>query len=134
MKCIRVYYCPNVFEGNVVPAELADLGMRDDVILESVPCGGRIDPRYLLKAFEGGASGVCVLTCPLGDCRLMEGNIRAMHRVELAREYLAEAGIDPSAVEIIVPSERSTEALETAVDKIASFVGQESSHAQEVMA
>jgi coenzyme F420-reducing hydrogenase delta subunit len=134
MKCIRVYYCSSVFEGNVVPAELADLGMRDDVVLESVPCGGRIDPRYLLKAFEGGASGVCVITCPLGDCKLMEGNIRAIHRVELARGYLTEAGIDPNAVEIIVPSERSEKAMRTAVDKIASFVGKECSTAQEVMA
>ncbi|MCE5321843.1 hydrogenase iron-sulfur subunit [bacterium] len=134
MKSVRIYYCSNLFEGNLVPAELADMGMRDDVIIESVPCGGRIDPRYLLKAFECGASGVCVLTCPLGECRLMEGNIRAMHRVELAREYLAEAGVEPDAVEIIVPSERSQEAIKTAIDKIASFVGQESCAAQEVMA
>jgi coenzyme F420-reducing hydrogenase delta subunit len=134
MKSVRVYYCSNLFERNVAPAELVGLGMRDDVVLESVPCGGRIDPRYLLKAFEGGAGGVCVLTCPLGDCRLMEGNIRAMHRVKMARDYLAEAGIDPNAVEIIVPSERSEEALKAAVDKIASFIGQKSSALQEVMA
>jgi coenzyme F420-reducing hydrogenase delta subunit len=122
MNGIRVYYCRNAVEGNIVPAELADLGMREDVALEAVPCGGRVDPRYILKAFEGGAYAVCVLTCPISHCKLMEGNIRATRRVELAREMLAEAGIDPEAVQIIMPSEPGEVALGEAIESIASFV------------
>jgi len=126
MNGIRIYYCRNAVEGNVVPAELAELGMRDDITLEAVPCGGRVDPRYLLKAFEGGAYAVCVLTCPIGNCKLMEGNIRATRRIELAREYLAEAGINPNAVEIIVPSESGADALMTAIENIRQFVNKSS--------
>lgn len=134
MKDIRIYYCRNCVEGNVVPAELADLGMRDDVALEAVPCGGRIDPRYLLKAFESGAQAVCVLTCPIGECRLMEGNLRAARRVELTREYLAEAGIEPGAVEIIVPCDNTQAAFDSAINAVVRFVESQNPVLQRVVA
>jgi F420-non-reducing hydrogenase iron-sulfur subunit len=134
MKDIRIYYCRNCVEGNVVPAELADLGMRDDVALEAVPCGGRIDPRYLLKAFESGACAVCVLTCPVGECRLMEGNLRAARRVELTREYLAEAGIEPGAVEMIVPRDNTQAAFDSAINAVVRFVESQDPVLQRVVA
>ena len=133
MNGIRIYYCRNAVEGNVVPAELADLGMRDDVALEAVPCGGRVDPRYILKAFEGGAYAVCVLTCPIDHCKLMEGNVRATRRVELAREILGESGIDTNAVQIIIPSQPGEAALKIAIESIARFVEESSRTADGVI-
>lgn len=132
-KGIRIYFCRNVVEDGV-PDELQRLGLMDDVALEAVPCGGRIDPRYLLKAFEGGAHAVCVLTCPIAHCRLMEGNLRATRRVELAKEMLAEAGVGSDSLQIIMPSEPGEDALMAAIDKIARFVEENSRAAYGVMA
>lgn len=54
-----------------------------------VPCAGKIDILYLIKAFETGAEGVAIVTCKDGDCRYLEGNLRARKRGE-AVEYLTE--------------------------------------------
>ena len=39
-----------------------------------VPCTGRIDPLFALKAFEKGADGVLISGCHPGDCHYSEGN------------------------------------------------------------
>lgn len=64
-----------------------------DAVLREVPCSGKIDVPYLLKAFEGGARGVAVITCPLGDCRLVEGNYRAQARAQHLGRLLDEIGL-----------------------------------------
>jgi coenzyme F420-reducing hydrogenase delta subunit len=90
-----------------------------DVALEAVPCSGRIDPRYILKAFEGGASKVCLLACPEGECKLLEGNLRAVKRIESARELLAEAGVDPFSVRMFQP--RDANSFDLVVEDITRF-------------
>ena len=121
---IRVYFCRNAVAGRELPPELAKLELQDDVILESVPCGGRIDPRYILKAFESGAQSVCILTCPAGECKLMEGNLRAERRVLAVQELLAEAGINPQSLQIFMPKDSSEQSLKITLDKISRFVSE----------
>jgi|GEM_PF-134526 len=60
-----------------------------------VPCAGKVDPDYLLRAFTSGADGVLVLSCPQDNCKSTHGNLCAEWGVEQAQELLAEAGIDP---------------------------------------
>ena len=42
-----------------------------------VMCGGRINPAFVLKAFELGADGVLVTTCHFEDCHYLFGARRA---------------------------------------------------------
>ena len=58
-----------------------------------MPCTGKVEILYLLKAFEEGADGVFVVGCPEGECHYLEGNIRTKRRVEFARKILDEIGI-----------------------------------------
>jgi len=58
-----------------------------------VPCTGKVDVLYLLKAFQNGADGVYVAGCMEGDCHYLTGNIRARKRVEYAKKILDETGI-----------------------------------------
>lgn len=118
---IRVYYCRNSAPNGRISPSLAKLGHRPDVALEPVPCSGRIDPRYILKAFEGGASKVCLLACPEGKCKLLEGNFRASMRVETAREYLAESGLDPDCVRMFQPGGSEPHDFDSAIDEITRF-------------
>jgi coenzyme F420-reducing hydrogenase delta subunit/Pyruvate/2-oxoacid:ferredoxin oxidoreductase delta subunit len=60
-----------------------------------MPCAGKIDIDYILKAFASGADGVLVLACHQDNCRSQQGNLHAQWRVERAREMLAESGVDP---------------------------------------
>jgi coenzyme F420-reducing hydrogenase delta subunit/Pyruvate/2-oxoacid:ferredoxin oxidoreductase delta subunit len=60
-----------------------------------MPCAGKIDMDYLLKAFACGAHGVLVLVCHQDNCKSQQGPELAKWRVEQAQALLAEAGVDP---------------------------------------
>lgn len=59
-----------------------------------VPCTGRIDPLFILKAFENGADGVLVSGCHPGDCHYNAGNFHARRRWTFFRELMSFTGID----------------------------------------
>lgn len=63
-----------------------------------MPCAGKVDVDYLLRAFTHGVDGVLVLACPPDNCQSSHGNLCADWRTELARDLLAETGIDPGRV------------------------------------
>ncbi len=58
-----------------------------------VPCSGRIDPLYVLRAFERGADAVLVAGCHIGDCHYAEGNYYARRRLTMLKELLHFAGV-----------------------------------------
>jgi coenzyme F420-reducing hydrogenase delta subunit len=41
---------------------------------------GRVDPQFVLEAFQEGTDGVMILACHPGDCHCKEGNYPAMQR------------------------------------------------------
>ncbi len=61
-----------------------------------VPCAGKVDPNYLLQAFNAGAAGVMVMGCPQDNCKSQHGNTCAQWAVEQVQGMLAEAGIEPA--------------------------------------
>lgn len=64
-----------------------------NVKLVKLPCTGKTDPRYILKAFEDGADGVYVVACPVGNCHHVRGNERAHARVRRTKKILDEIGL-----------------------------------------
>jgi len=65
-----------------------------NVRIVRVMCTGRIDPTFVLKAFQSGADGVIVAGCHPGDCHYSEGNYKTMRRFALLRKLLSQMGID----------------------------------------
>jgi F420-non-reducing hydrogenase iron-sulfur subunit len=65
-----------------------------NVSVIKVMCSGRVDPQFVLKAFEKGADGVAILACHPGDCHYKEGNYKAVSRHRLLMRMLAQFGID----------------------------------------
>lgn len=63
-----------------------------------LPCSGRINPLYIIKALAEGADGVMVSGCHPGDCHYLTGNMYARRRFTLLKKLLATAGIDPDRV------------------------------------
>jgi len=66
-----------------------------NVRIVKLPCTGRIDPLFVLKAFEGGADAVLVSGCHPGDCHYTSGNYHARRRWTIFRQLLAFTGIAP---------------------------------------
>ncbi len=74
------------------------LPMATNVRIVRLPCTGRIDPLFVVKAFERGADGVIVSGCHPGDCHYAEGNYHARRRFRLFKELLDFTGIDSERV------------------------------------
>lgn len=75
-----------------------------NVKLIKLPCTGKTDIRYILKAFEDGADGVYVVACPLGNCHHVRGNERARARVERTKQLLDEIGLGGERLDIFYAS------------------------------
>jgi F420-non-reducing hydrogenase iron-sulfur subunit len=58
-----------------------------------VPCTGKVDVIHILRAFEKGADGVCVIGCMEGECHFNSGNLMARRRVEQTQKILDTIGI-----------------------------------------
>ena len=59
-----------------------------------VMCSGRVDPTFVLSAFEEGADGVLICGCHPGDCHYHEGNYKCLRRYHLLQKYLQQMGIN----------------------------------------
>jgi F420-non-reducing hydrogenase iron-sulfur subunit len=59
-----------------------------------VMCSGRIEPGFVLRAFEKGADGVLVSGCHLGDCHYAFGNERAVEQFERTRRLVRMLGFE----------------------------------------
>jgi len=64
------------------------------VRIVKLPCTGRIDPLFILKAYEGGADAVLVSGCHPGDCHYTSGNYHARRRWTIFRRLLSLAGVE----------------------------------------
>ena len=64
-----------------------------NVKIVRVPCSGKVDVIHILRAFEKGADGACVVGCLEGECHFNTGNLMAKRRVEQARNILDTIGI-----------------------------------------
>jgi coenzyme F420-reducing hydrogenase delta subunit len=71
-----------------------------NVRIVKLVCTGKVDPLFILKAFEDGADGVFVAGCMEGECHFLEGNIRAKKKVTYAKRLLEEVGINPDRAEM----------------------------------
>lgn len=59
-----------------------------------VMCSGRVDPSFVLRAFQLGADGVLIAGCHPGDCHYQEGNFKALRRAVFLKRLLRGFGID----------------------------------------
>ena len=67
-----------------------------DVKIIRVPCSCRVNPMFILRAFQRGADGVILCGCHPGDCHYTSGNYYARRRLETLKEFLPIIGIEPA--------------------------------------
>ena len=66
-----------------------------DLRIIRVPCSGRVNPLFILKALINGADGVLVSGCHPRDCHYSAGNYYARRRLEMLKQFLPVLGINP---------------------------------------
>ncbi|KAF1078496.1 hydrogenase iron-sulfur subunit [Methanogenium sp. MK-MG] len=65
-----------------------------DVRAIRVMCTGRVDPLFIMKAFQDGADGMLISGCHFGDCHYLEGNYKCAKRMFLVKNLLKNIGLD----------------------------------------
>ncbi|MBU0715620.1 MAG: hydrogenase iron-sulfur subunit [Verrucomicrobia bacterium] len=70
-----------------------------NVRIVRVPCSGRVNPGYILKALQEGVDGVLVSGCHPGDCHYLTGNYHARRKFRLLKELLDFVGVEDGRVQ-----------------------------------
>jgi len=65
-----------------------------------VMCSARVDPEFVLRAFQKGADGVLVAGCHPADCHYIGGNYRTRRRIALLSMLLQQFGFDPGRLKL----------------------------------
>jgi coenzyme F420-reducing hydrogenase delta subunit len=115
---IYVFYCSNGLEGDQLAGVSKGL---DGTTVKTIglPCSGKIDVPYLMKAFETGADGAVIVTCKQNECRNLEGNLRAQKRAEAVEAMLEEIGMGKGRMAVIMLKE---EGVEQDIAEIRNFI------------
>jgi F420-non-reducing hydrogenase iron-sulfur subunit len=114
---LHIFYCSNCFDGT----EFERIAREEegvDYTVISLPCSGKADLLYLLKAFETGADGLALVTCPKNECHYLEGNLRAPRRAEEANRLLEEMGMGHDRVTVLSMND---EGIGEIAAKLAAF-------------
>ena len=99
-----ILFCRQLDPNQDVNRRAIEREMGGSIRFFPLPCSGRVDPLYLMRALESGADKVYLITCPEGACRYREGNLRAKKRVAYTQGLIEEIGFDRERLELIVPS------------------------------
>ena len=119
---VSVFVCHQCIpEGGRLPRQWTQDGVH--VQVKELPCSGKTDAQYLFHALESGARGLLVVTCPLGECRLGQGNYRAGVRIRTVRRLLSEIGMEPERAELVhcAPGDDLNGLVRDAVEKFCAL-------------
>ncbi len=64
-----------------------------------VPCSGRINPLFILKALRSGIDGVLVSGCHPGDCHYLSGNYVGRRKSATLKRFIEYLGIEEGRVQ-----------------------------------
>ena len=101
---ISLFYCSNSLDKEQISrfSKLMEESVNNgDIKIINLPCSGKLNVPYLVKAFETGADGILIVTCEQGQCRNIEGNNRAINRAEAVDSLNEEIGLGRGRIAVI---------------------------------
>lgn len=57
-------------------------------------CSSRVDPTFVLRAFNNGIDGVLIIGCHMGDCHYMKGFEYTQERMNHLKNLIKYIGIE----------------------------------------
>ena len=94
---ISLFHCSS----SISPEDIRRLSLQLEAVelkAISVPCSGKVAFEYILKSIETGSDIAIVVGCMEGECKFLQGNLRARKRVEAINNLLIETGIGGECV------------------------------------
>ncbi len=65
-----------------------------------VPCSSRVNPSFIIRAFQRGADAVIVAGCHPGDCHYHSGNYYTRRRFSVLKKVLEYMGIEEERFQV----------------------------------
>jgi len=65
-----------------------------------IMCSGRLDPQFILAAFNEGADAILIGGCHPGDCHYATGNYKCLRRFHLLQKYMKQMNIEPERLRL----------------------------------
>ncbi len=87
-----------------------------------LPCSGKLDALHILRAFEEGADGVCLIACTEANCHHVDGSRRARRRIGYVQGLLKEIGIEPERLGVLTASSAMDGGMSQAVAEMTEKV------------
>jgi coenzyme F420-reducing hydrogenase delta subunit len=87
-----------------------------------VPCSGRINPVFIVRALQQGWDGVLVSGCHPGDCHYISGNYFARRRFAILKRLLEFIGVEEGRVQFSWVSAGEGEKFATVIKEVTESV------------
>lgn len=92
---IVAFFCKWCSSAGADLAGVSRLKYPPNLVPIRVLCSSRIDPQFVLDAFEKGADGVLIGGCHTpNDCHYLTGNFKTFKRYLMLEKMFEEAGIE----------------------------------------
>jgi len=86
-------------------------------------CSGRVDLKFVLKAFLNGSDGVFIGGCRLNECNyITNGNYHALNMVLLCKKIMEHIGLNPERIKIDFMSSAEGMRFAAIVDSFSNTV------------
>lgn len=87
-----------------------------------VMCSGRVNPMFVINAFQQGADGVLIGGCHPGDCHYQHGNYLARRRIAVMKKLLEFMGINPERIKMTWVSAAEGRKFADVVDEVTEEI------------
>lgn len=123
-KTVITLICERAAEVDSVTNEACQLEGQPNVKVVKFPCSGMIQPNMIEKALKGGASGVVVCGCQIGDCYYREGNKMIKERILGSRPPGLKKFVDRRRILALWLSRKQTERFLSETKEFSSYVAE----------
>ncbi len=122
---IAVFLCNWCSYAGADLAGVSRIQYSSNIRIIRVPCSGRINPFYVIKALQNGIDGVLVSGCHPGDCHYISGNLSARRKFSLFKNFMEYIGMEPDRVNFtwVSASEgpRFAQIIEKVIDQVRNL-------------
>ena len=87
-----------------------------------VPCSGRVNPLFIVKALQAGMDGVLVSGCHPGDCHYLTGNYVGRRKSATLKEFIEYLGIEQGRVQFSWVSAAEGVKFSQVVDEVTNDI------------
>jgi F420-non-reducing hydrogenase iron-sulfur subunit len=119
---VALFYCHNTPGSTERDRRCLEERFGESLRLYPLPCSGRLEPLHLLQSLEEFADAAFLITCPKGECRYFEGNLRAEKRVQHIRNIIKSIGLKGERVGFLMNSKEDPKPLAALTEDIMEAI------------